>query len=270
MSLAKLIKYSGAGNTIILAEDGVHENKKIEFTKKVCSATNTDGVLFLSPGNSAGVDYSWDFYNADGSSAEMCGNAARCATQFCIEELKLKKEKITFQTKAGKIFCSQISEDQYSVEMPEIQIKNSNLQLPENFAGEKFFFVDTGVPHLVVEKDFLQRISAKDENFKSWAKSLREHKEFQPHGTNVTFVCVQNNVKHAITFERGVEDFTKACGTGAMAAAVYFSEKKSEKLYQINMPGGLLKVELIKGKRPLLIGPSIRIEAFNGQEFFGV
>ncbi len=270
MSLAKLVKYSGAGNTIILAEDGPYEDKKIKLTQKICAATNTDGILFLSPGGSAEVDFIWDFYNADGSSAEMCGNAARCATQFCKEELNVKKEKIVFQTKAGKIFCSQISDGQYSVEMPEIHLKNKSMQLSENFAGEKFFFVDTGVPHLVVEKNYLQSISVKDEKFKQLAKLLREHKDFKPQGTNVTFVSSQNNMKYAITFERGVEDFTKACGTGAVAAAVYFSEKKNEASYQINMPGGLLKVELIIGKRPLLIGPSIRIEAFNGQEFFSV
>jgi diaminopimelate epimerase len=124
----------------------------------------------------------------------------------------------------------------------------ANLKLEEATG----FFVNTGVPHFVVKK-------APD---KALAQKLRFHPEFADAGANVTFMeALSKTEAKAVTFERGVEDFTQACGTGAVAAACLMAfENKVEDIYKIQMPGGLLEVEKVKlHDQPLLTGP-VKIE----------
>lgn len=220
------------------------ESQKKEWIQKVCESYfgfKTNGVLFLK--KEAGFDFTWDFYNSDGSSAEMCGNAARCAVYYYYHQIE-KKEEISLKTIAGEIRGKVLGEDWVQVQMTKTFDEKRNLNIPDFATG---YFINTGVPHFVVEK-------APD---KEWASRLRFHPEFGKPGSNVTFVKVISWDKaEAVTFERGVEDFTEACGTGAVAAAMYLKSKAPNiQSAKIQMPGGELIVENLElGERPLLIG----------------
>jgi diaminopimelate epimerase len=83
--------------------------------------------------------------------------------------------------------------------------------------------------------------------------------DFGPPGANITFVeDLRDDFLRAVTFERGVEDWTRACGTGAVAAAMYLQSINGQQdSIQVQMPGGLLKIQGARsGQRPLLIGPA--------------
>lgn len=244
----KTNRYSGAGNTFLIGT--MPEGKKISkgLIKKICQKKNkTDGVLFLTPISSRRDCFKWRFFNSDGSSAEMCGNALRCAGKYCYEELGAKN-KMEFRTPSGKVFCFKKGKSFFAI-MPQIK-KEKQLQNPQGF------FVDTGVPHFVIS------IEAKGfkEIFKKQTKraqELRHNKKLFPKGSNITFLFEKRKKHYAVTFERGVEAFTKACGTGAVAVARFLSLKNKRKKYRIKMPGGLLEVFL--GKQVILTGPTQKV-----------
>lgn len=252
-----MTRISGAENTFFIANlfsqeiskqvSNWNSKAKADFSKKICTdyfGFQTDGVLFLRPEKN--YDFAWDFYNADGSSAEMCGNAARCATVFFHEFIE-KRNKIHFHTLAGDITGEFLAENRACVTMTKISDLNSHLSLE----GVEGFFVNTGVPHYV-----LTRPPQKD-----LAQKLRFHPHFGASGSNVTFVeIVSDTQAKAVTFERGVEDFTQACGTGAVAAACLLGQKTEAETFQIQMPGGILEVKNPKlNQKPLLTGP-VKIE----------
>jgi diaminopimelate epimerase len=240
-------RWSGAGNTFYIADSwtggwNCSESLRSNYAKKICNLFTlapTDGLLYIEPCDN--YDFKWDFYNSDGSRAEMCGNAARCAAQYFFKRIKEKNE-IEFLTLAGPIGARILDSSQVAVRMPK-QTEHPS------FINE-IFYINTGVPHLVVEgnPDIAR------------ARSLRPLPG--PRGSNVTFVTkLGRNTCEACTFERGVENFTAACGTGAVAAALYLKNKfqidsLEANQYQIQMPGGLLQVENASfNSSPLLLGP---------------
>lgn len=266
-------KYSGAGNTFLISSDklNIDGSEKKELIKKICNPVDgfaADGVLFLDKKQEQVV---WDFYNSDGSTAEMCGNAARCAFRFSAEHFSQLKDKIEFVTLAG-IVKGFKKGDLVAIEMTPVKnesghptlteiadlIENANLkeQLLKESASSHFLSIDTGVPHLVFEiKNFTDY-----KKLKSLSALLRGLKLF-PRGTNVTLISIINdNTAKAVTFERGVEDFTLACGTGAVAAAKYVSLKTQKNNINIQMPGGDLLVDFESLKsNPILIGQAVLI-----------
>ncbi len=209
---------------------------------KICKNTanqSADGLIFIVP--HAGFDFAWDFYNSDGSSAEMCGNAARCAVQFHFKKISPKSE-VSFLSGAGPIVVHRLSETESKARMTAC--KDGKLMTVNGING---YFVNTGVPHFVIEQN-------RDRNL---AEQLRKVSDFGPAGANITFVQkTAVNAINAVTFERGVEDFTLACGTGAVAAAVYLQKESGTKMaIQVKMPGGILTVEnAFVGESPILKG----------------
>lgn len=261
-------KYSGAGNTFLISSEklDIALEQKIELVKRICDPVNgfsVDGVLFLEKQNDLVI---WDFYNSDGSVAEMCGNAARCAYSFAENFLNIGSKKIEFKTLSG-IVVGYRQQELVAIEMTPIKSEAGELEkkaiakaietegLKKLFESEvvskNLLSIDTGVPHLVFEiKDFNNF-----KNLKALGAQLRGLNLF-PRGTNVTMVSVENEkTAKAVTYERGVEDFTLACGTGAVAAARFVSLKSKEKSIQIKMPGGNLKVDFVdSAKSPILLG----------------
>jgi diaminopimelate epimerase len=247
-------RMSGAQNTFLIANifdpiwsqkySSMTKSEKAQLAKRLCEGFfgfHTDGLLFLHPEKE--FDFAWDFYNSDGSFAEMCGNAARCATLFFNLKVKPQK-KVHFLTGAGEITGEVLDSNQVRVEMTKV----SDLKTMQAL-GQSGLYVNTGVPHFVLNQ-------AADAQL---AKKLRQVQDFGPAGANITFVeNIKEQSMDAVTFERGVEDFTQACGTGAVAAAMYLQEQKGSKAtIEVQMPGGLLKIENAKsGERPLLTGPA--------------
>ena len=93
------------------------------------------------------------------------------------------------------------------------------------------------------------------------ARNLRNHISFAPQGTNVTYIekLIQPDKIKAVSYERGVEDFTQACGTGAMAAAFYNFKKHAAIETNVEMPGGMLIMNLADLKKPIMTGPAVLV-----------
>lgn len=259
-----IAKMSGAGNTFALidarqnaawwgAEKSFGISRSV-FAKLVCDKINglsTDGLLFIQQG-SDGFDYDWDFYNSDGSTAEMCGNAARCAARFCKENLGADSQsEFRFKTGAGLVTAAVLGNHLVRVKMPAATI------LQEDFNG--YTFIDSGVPHLVGQLDNFAETEAK----KVAAREMRSHPNLGSKGANVTFYSeVKPGHIKAVTFERGVEDYTAACGTGAVAAALAYA-KERQGLVQVEMPGGTLEIVFKEGdSKPEMTGPAIFVGEF--------
>ncbi len=126
------------------------------------------------------------------------------------------------------------------------------------------FFCDTGVPHLVIESTDAHLLKNLNKDLKKKASILRNHPEFLPKGTNVTFVYLEGDLAKmkAASFERGVEDFTQACGTGAMAAAYFNLTKRGITETQVEMPGGTLNMNLLDLNKPIMVGPAELLGSF--------
>lgn len=232
---------SGAGNTFYFLE-----NQKItpEQVRDFCSGKfglKADGLVVVDRcGDSL---FKWDFFNNDGSRAEMCGNAARCLTKYCFDRFGVRE--LTVQSDFG-FWKGHIAEEIPVVEMPKPNILSSTAAL---------FLVNTGVPHICFEVPSIESATS----FEKQATDNRWHPLAGEQGTNVTFwsrsATLFNSIE-AVSFERGVEAFTQACGTGAVAAAIHFrflTESPIESI-KVKMPGGQLEVNLADPGKPLLSG----------------
>ena len=210
-----------------------------------------DGLVILH--QTEGTHAAWKFFNSDGSEAEMCGNAARCAVRFLAEKYYKDDPTISLETKAGVIKGRMLEDGR--VEIALMHRGMGNVPLEEKFIlfEDKMlqvFLINTGVPHAVYEvKDIytypIERVG----------KFLSRHEVFHPTGTNVTFF--QRLVGPKIlstTFERGVEKETLACGTGAAAAALIYAELYMHNLpIEVNVPGGELTVDISPVSKMLLL-----------------
>lgn len=248
-------KLNGTGNIFLFidsSEGGAfrqweerEKKSRVELAKLLCSFDRlaADGLIFLEKRKDQPRELTWDFYNADGSGAEMCGNAARCAGAF-LRETDTMDLPFRLETKAGEVSVREHEDGRWAVEMPAVQEAPRETSLVIGAKSHRGFVVNSGVPHFVLP------VSSLEEADRTICRQLRLHRDLGPAGANVTLL----NGSHAKTYERGVENFTAACGTGAVAAALVVSQGRSGR-FRISMPGGDLEVEL-GGKRPVLIGPA--------------
>lgn len=176
-----------------------------------------DGVIFLeNPPEGSEADYVWHFFNADGSRAEMCGNASRCAARLAAR-IGLAPARHVLGTDAGPV---QAEVDELSGRAKVQLTPPRNLQLGMKITVDEteieVHHVDTGVPHTVL---FYEDVSSVD--VAGLGRAIRFHEAFAPAGTNVNFVQVVSPERMELrTYERGVEAETLACGTGAAASVV--------------------------------------------------
>lgn len=239
------------------------------------SGVSADGMVFVSKPTLLEADYMWHFYNNDGSRAEMCGNASRAMWVFCTKYLNFKKESITFETLAGLVHVNQDHNSNIVVKMPQWKIVEKNLKLQKNNKMIELDWINTGVPHAVIKvdnaADSFSTVPFDLSAIKDDAMFFRKHPKWGPNGSNVTFYRVENSDHfiRAVTFERGVEDFTLSCGTGAVAAAVSYAsqlrENEKSKYYNkesisipVHVPGGELKIEIdFTNRAAKLIGNAV-------------
>jgi diaminopimelate epimerase len=242
-------KYQGAGNDFIIIDKIKEPTLVLEaaaISKKICDrhyGVGADGLVVLSKDKEQII---WDFYNSDGSFAAMCGNAARCVGKHLFKHHHLEVANVL--TGAGSVFVRKQGE-LYAVEMPKYK---DLTEIEENVT-----FVNTGVPHFVVSVH-------KDEDVFSYIKEYRWHSVAGEHGSNVSFYYADGDHYKAKTFERGVEGFTLACGTGAAACGLIISLQTKKTLIPIEMPGGKLSVK-VEGENIYLIGSA---EAICQGEFY--
>lgn len=267
------VKYSGCGNDFVIID-----NRSLQLIpsqsgiQRLCHrqcGVGADGVIFLENPNREDALYRMRIFNADGSEAEMCGNGLRCLAHY-IHSIEKPPEHFYIETMHQRMEIS-YCHDFVSVGMPS-PAAISQKEIIVNGHTFSLYFLDTGVPHAVYFTDDIE----KEELF-SCAAQIRFHQAFHPHGTNVNFVKILPNQSLSIrTYERGVEQETLACGTGATAAALAFA-----KAYGCHAPvkvhlrsGDFLSISF-KGNIPLLAdlvmtGPATKV--FEGNfscEMFG-
>jgi diaminopimelate epimerase len=217
MERVHFYKMTGCGNDFILIDnrkgsislEGFRPLIPLICRRKL--SVGADGVILIKTSDRA--VFGWDFFNSDGSEAEMCGNGGRCVA-WLAHHLEIAPAHLTFETAVGLLDA-------------DVTGKNVKLQLPPStdltldigvtVDGREFSldFINTGVPHVVIMADDLEQVDVV-----GWGRPIRYHHRFQPAGTNVDFIVVHGGEIAVRTYERGVEDETLACGTGAVAAAL--------------------------------------------------
>ena len=216
-------KMQGSGNDFVLIDNTKAEvaaEAMSEWAAKICPrcfSVGADGLIFLeSPPSGRDLAFQWRFFNSDGSRAEMCGNASRCAAKLAVE-LGLAGLEHSFLTDAGPI-RAKVAPDlgRVKVELtpPADLLLNFSLNVLDK--ETEMHFVNTGVPHAVM---LLDDVSTAD--VKNIGAAVRYHEHFAPKGTNVNFAQIKDRKNIQLrTYERGVENETLACGTGAAATGL--------------------------------------------------
>jgi diaminopimelate epimerase len=211
-------KMHGGGNDFVLIDHRqrfIPEAEQSQFARRVCHrqmGAGADGLILIEASSTA--NFRWRFYNADGSEPEMCGNGGRCAARFAVMN-GIAPAELSFETLAGTI-KAEVKGRRVKLLMAGVGdvIAGQNIPLEETtLLGH---FLKVGVPHVAVPVADLDAAPVT-----GWGRSVRFHPLFAPAGTNVNFIRVEGPQTLRIrTYERGVEDETLACGTGAAASAL--------------------------------------------------
>jgi diaminopimelate epimerase len=217
METITFTKMSGAGNDFIMV-DACTKRLELDWPRialKWCrpkTGIGADGLIVIEP--HAECDFAMRIFNADGSEAEMCGNGARCAALFA-RGLNIAGPSMRFRTGAG-VIGARVTGDDAAIAMTEPKDLETGMSIQTPLGDRTVHFVNTGVPHAVVFTEDLD-----GEPVFEVGRFLRHHGRFAPEGTNVNFVQVSaRDTLRVRTYERGVEDETLACGTGAAASAI--------------------------------------------------
>jgi diaminopimelate epimerase len=216
--LLEFNKMNGAGNDFVLVDNRERSIKlSPEQIIHICHrqrGVGADGIILLIPCDSGKADWAWEFYNNDGSAAEMCGNGARCFARF-IQNLTGKSSDITFETGAGIIGAS-FRGERVTVTLTTPKELRLDQKITLSTGTQTIHSLNTGVPHAVL---FVP--DADQAMVQQLGREIRRHAHFAPKGTNVNFVQ-QLGPGHirVRTYERGVEGETLACGTGLTASAL--------------------------------------------------
>jgi diaminopimelate epimerase len=216
--LLPFYKMNGAGNDFIMIDN---RDLSIQLDEEMIEALcdrhrgiGADGLLAVEPAQN-GADYRFRYYNADGGEAEMCGNGARCFGRFTAHLTDEVKDLVSFETIAGTLTAEMI-EDNVRIAMSTPHDLRLAMDVTIPGLTGTLHFLNTGVPHVVIFVDDLQKIDVV-----KFGETIRFHQAFAPAGTNVNFAQVLETGHIAIrTYERGVEDETLACGTGMVASAL--------------------------------------------------
>ncbi len=239
-------KMHGLGNDFVLIERR-HLPSNINdkyLAKTLCDrhcGIGADGLIIVDFSSTRDADFQWNYYNSDGSDAEMCGNGMRCFAKYVFEKGFTDESQFSVLTKAGIIKPSIQSDGTITVDMGLPIVPNRNLQeIIIDSKILKYIYVEVGNPHCVIFGD--NEISEEDLNY--YGSRIEKHSNF-PNGVNVEFVnVVSKNEINCKVWERGCGP-TLACGTGACAVLVAaITNNLSENTAVVNLPGGPLKISL--------------------------
>ena len=249
---------NGAGNDFAVVDARDLAMDYTSLALELCKLTGADG--FMAVDHSDKADFKLHFYNADGSRGEMCGNGSRCICRFAYEN-GIAGENMSVETDAGIVYGKRLSESQYLVKLNNPGIVDLNRK-PDAAYIE---LGNPGVPHAVMEIPGLSWDMR--DALREKARNLRFDPAF-PKGANANlYTWLDEKTIRILTFERGVEDYTLACGTGSASTAVALWLKgliPSGKL-TVKNPGGDLAVT-IEGKDTVqalwLEGPTEVVKIF--------
>jgi diaminopimelate epimerase len=237
------IKMHGAGNDFILFDNRSIKLSNDDLTRlapAICSrkfGVGSDGIIALQFDETKKADLVMCYKNPDGSDAGMCGNGARCFAAYAVT--LGSPDKFTFRVH-DKIYEAKIDSDSVIISFPLTTKVHE-----KSIANEAILEIYTNTEHIVcpVVVDKLEHSDLLIEK----GRYLRNHEEFHPKGTNVNFISGIESDKLCLqTYERGVENLTLACGTGAIASAIGWhvlqDGKSGSFQYEVKVKGGTLYV----------------------------
>lgn len=231
----KCFYMSGAGNDFMVIDARGLNLDYGELAKKLCPLRGADG--FMAVEDSDVADFRLRFYNSDGGEAEMCGNGSRCICKFAFDN-GIAGEAMTVETMSGIVKGWRLGENQYKVALN----LPTCVDLSRSGTCAYVELGTPGLPHAVQEIPGLASLDP--EALRPLAKTLRFDPDF-PKGANVNFYDLEEPGKiRILTYERGVEDYTLACGTGSAACGVTLFEKGllPGKRLEVQSRGGVLAV----------------------------
>lgn len=229
---------NGAGNDFMVIDA---RNQKLDFEtlpKELCKLTGADG--FMAVDHSQKADFKLHFYNSDGSRGEMCGNGARCICKFAYDN-GIAGETMIVETDAGLVPGWRLGENLYRVKLNNPGVLDLNRREDSAYVE----LGDPGVPHGVTHIPCLTWDMAGA--LRERAVSLRYAPEFSK-GANINFYdWIGESTVRVLTYERGVENYTLACGTGCGSIASVLYTKGQ-------LPGGVLTAVNKGGTLTVTIG----------------
>ena len=253
---------NGAGNDFVVVDCS---ESAFLFTedaiRRMCDrrrGIGADGVILLSRSRIPGCAHVvMEFFNCDGSKAELCGNGLRCAALFAYEHGLTREPAITFATGGGELAAEVISRGMVRIELPLTE----DFEMHENTGGFTVFKGTVGVPHAVLRMDGLAHA-----DILRPGRALRNHRAFAPAGVNVDFLEFGHDFSEPVTirtYERGVEDETLACGTGIASSArvlAKFFHAPADLTFRTRS-GDLVRTHLPDGNsaRIILTGPAVEV-----------
>lgn len=244
-------KMNGAGNDFLIVDDrqnAVQDERWPDIVRTLCQrhlSIGADGFMVVKKPTDGG-DYKMLFFNSDGSMGEMCGNGARCICRYGLENgLAGRVQRV--ETTAGLVTGWQVDRQRYRVRLND----PCNIRLHDRMEAEGTIYDcaylelgDPGIPHAVVPIRGLQDYDT--QTLRRLGRRLRYDPAF-PKGANVNFYeLIGPNHVYERTYERGVEDFTYACGTGtgSVVTVLTLLGKVSGKNVQVDMTGGRLVIDV--------------------------
>lgn len=243
-------KMNGAGNDFLVLNNLQEKLPEAAFpalAKRLCErhlSIGADGLIVVDAPRQGG-DYRMRFYNSDGSLGEMCGNGARCVCRYGCET-GLAGEKQTVETTAGIVTGVRITERLYRIRLNDPSVVKLDFPVTVDDVTYPCAYVelgDPGIPHAVIPWPGLRQ--ADEAQLRELGRKLRFHPAF-PKGANVNFYeLTGEDTLWERTYERGVEDFTYACGTGtgSVVTVLTLQGKVSGKAVKVQMTGGELLID---------------------------
>ncbi len=246
---------NGAGNDFIIINNfkgNIPAEKFPYIAETLCErhlSIGADGFMVVTQPSEEykdRADFKMMFFNSDGSLGEMCGNGARCICRYGYET-GLSGDVQRIETTAGLVTGKRISERTYRIRLNDPSTIKIDEELDVNGRKITASYVelgDPGIPHSVVEIENLAGYP--NDKLFELGRAIRYYKGY-PKGANVNFYEVIDN-DHLIekTYERGVEDFTYACGTGtgSVVSVLTLKGKVSGKDVKVDVRGGRLSVDI--------------------------
>lgn len=247
----RFTKMNGAGNDFIILNNlEEHLDHKLfpSIARTLCHrhlSIGADGLMVVEA-PAQGGDYRMLFYNSDGSLGEMCGNGARCICRYGYEN-GLAKESQTVETPSGLVTGRRIDQRNYRIRLTDPSVIRLDYPVEAHGKSHPCSYIELGIPglpHAAVPYPGLSQKTMAD--LRDLGRDLRWNPAF-PKGANVNFYEITGPDQITeLTYERGVEDFTYACGTGtgSVVLALTLMGKVSGEDVAVTVPGGELRVTI--------------------------
>jgi diaminopimelate epimerase len=247
----KFYKYQGTGNDFIMIDNRLDFFPKdaVADIEKLCDrrfGIGADGLILLE--NDSDTDFRMVYFNSDGNQSSMCGNGGRCLVAFA-KSLGMINDKTTFIATDGLHYATILENGHVSLQMKDV----SDVKIENDYV-----FLNTGSPHHVAMVNDIQ-----NKDIKKDGATIRYSDLYGKDGSNVNFVSQLGDANFRLrTYERGVEDETLSCGTGATATAIAMHAlgNTNSNAIAIEVEGGKLKVSFEKTnlgyEKVMLEGPA--------------